>query len=73
MLVFFPKQQEPIPDTLQFEKTFIINLPERTDKLDNFAVASSLTGFSAEVIEGVKGAEVQNKALPALSGLPEVR
>lgn len=57
----------------KFEKVFVINLPERTDKLDNLAVASSLTGFQFDIIEGVKGAEVQDKALPALVGLPEVR
>ena len=57
----------------QFEKVFVINLPERTDKLDQFAIVSSLTGFKADVIEGVKGSEVKNKSLPALEGLPIVR
>ena len=59
--------------SLQFQKVFVINLPERTDKLDQFAIISSLTGFKADVIEGVKGSEIENKSLPALEGLPEVR
>ncbi|KAL2039400.1 hypothetical protein N7G274_007672 [Stereocaulon virgatum] len=56
--------------TLGFQKIFVINLPERTDKLDTFSVVSSLTGFAVEVIKGVKGRDVQNKSLPALEGLP---
>jgi hypothetical protein len=55
---------------LQFQKIFVINLPERTDKLDAFSIVSSLTGFAVKVIEGVKGQDVQNKSLPALEGLP---
>ena len=65
----------PLTDLVsrQFEKVFVINLPERSDKLDQFAIVSSLTGFKADVIEGVKGSEVKNKSLPALEGLPKVR
>ena len=57
----------------QFQKVFVINLPERPDKLDQFAIISSLTGFKADIIEGVKGSEIMNKSLPALEGLPKVR
>lgn len=56
--------------TLGFEKVFVINLPERPDKLDQFVIISALSGFTADVIEGVKGSEVKNKSLPALEGLP---
>ncbi|KAL8645384.1 MAG: hypothetical protein Q9226_007329 [Calogaya cf. arnoldii] len=55
--------------TLGFERVFVINLPERYDKLDAFTLASSLTGFSNEVIEGVKGATIVNKTLPSLEYL----
>ena len=55
---------------LQFQKIFVINLPERTDKLDQFVIVSSLADITADVIEGVKGKDVQNKSLPALEGLP---
>lgn len=58
---------------LQFQKVFLINLPERPDKFDQFAIAASFTGFTYDLIEGVKGADVQNKSLPALKGLPAVR
>ena len=51
---------------------FVLNLAERPDKLDAFALASTLTGFTAEIIQGVRGEEVVNKALPSLEGLPEV-
>ena len=57
---------------LQFQKVFVLNLAERPDKLDAFALASTLTGFTAEIIPGVRGEEVVNKALPSLEGLPEV-
>lgn len=57
---------------LQFQKVFVLNLPERPDKLDAFALASTLTGFTADIIPGVRGEEVVNKALPSLEGLPEV-
>ncbi|KAL8765674.1 MAG: hypothetical protein Q9209_007312 [Squamulea sp. 1 TL-2023] len=57
---------------LQFERVFVINLPERYDKLDAFTLASSLTGFTHEVIEGIKGATVVNKTLPSLDHLPKV-
>ncbi|KAI4101041.1 MAG: hypothetical protein LQ339_005269 [Xanthoria mediterranea] len=56
---------------LQFERVFVINLPERHDKLDAFSLASSLTGFSHEVIEGIKGVTVVNKTLPTLDNLPK--
>ena len=57
---------------IQFQKAFVLNLAERPDKLDAFALASTLTGFNAEVIQGVRGEEVVNKALPSLEGIPEV-
>lgn len=56
----------------QFERIFVINLPERYDKLDAFSLAASLTGFTHDVIEGIKGSTVVNKTLPALEGLPQV-
>lgn len=52
--------------TLGFEKIFVINLPERYDKLDGFSLAASLTGFTHDVINGVRGQDVVNKSLPSL-------
>ncbi|KAI4195109.1 MAG: hypothetical protein LQ350_007387 [Teloschistes chrysophthalmus] len=57
-------------DTLGFERVFVINLPERYDKLDAFSLAASLTGFKHDVIEGIKGATIVNKTLPSLENLP---
>ncbi|KAL8725454.1 MAG: hypothetical protein Q9166_007348 [cf. Caloplaca sp. 2 TL-2023] len=57
--------------TLGFERVFVINLPERYDKLDAFSLASSLTGFTHDVIEGIKGETVTNKTLPTLDNLPQ--
>ncbi|KAI4120958.1 MAG: hypothetical protein LQ338_006653 [Usnochroma carphineum] len=57
--------------TLGFERVFVINLPERYDKLDAFSLASSLTGFTHDVIEGIKGSTVVNKTLPTLENLPK--
>ncbi|KAL8858348.1 MAG: hypothetical protein Q9178_005029 [Gyalolechia marmorata] len=54
-----------------FERVFVINLPERYDKLDIFTLAASLTGFSHDVIEGIKGATVVNKTLPTLDNIPK--
>ncbi|KAL9048146.1 MAG: hypothetical protein Q9206_006214 [Seirophora lacunosa] len=58
--------------TLGFERVFVINLPERYDKLDAFSLAASLTGFTHDVIEGIKGSSIGNKTLPTLENLPKV-
>ncbi|KAL8677707.1 MAG: hypothetical protein Q9186_005891 [Xanthomendoza sp. 1 TL-2023] len=55
---------------LQFERVFVINLAERYDKLDAFSLAASLTGFTHDVMPGVKGDTVVNKTLPTLENLP---
>lgn len=47
----------------------MLNLPERTDKLDTFSLTSSVTDFNFEVIAGVDGATVPNKSLPTTKGL----
>lgn len=57
---------------LQFERVFVINLPERHDKLDAFSLVASLTGFTFDIIEGIKGLTVVNKTLPSLEKLPKV-
>ena len=49
---------------VQFEKVFVLNLPERTDKLDAFRLSASLTGFRFDVLPGVRGDSMSGKALP---------
>ena len=51
-------------DTLGFSKVFVIGLPERTDKRDALVLTSSLTGFSVEFVDGVRGESVPEKAIP---------
>ncbi|ORY66120.1 family 25 glycosyltransferase [Pseudomassariella vexata] len=48
----------------QFEKVFVIGLPERTDKRDALVLMASLTGIKLTWLDGVKGSDVTNKALP---------
>lgn len=50
--------------TLGFGKVFVVGLPERTDKRDAITLASSLTGFDIEWIDGVRGESISNKAVP---------
>ncbi|KAI9707175.1 MAG: hypothetical protein M1836_000135 [Candelina mexicana] len=50
--------------TLGFEKVFVLNLEERTDKRDSLALASSLTGIKLDFRKGLKGDAVIDKALP---------
>jgi hypothetical protein len=50
---------------------FVINLKDRHDKLDAVQLAASLTGIHVDVIEGVRGADISNKALPP-KGVPDV-
>lgn len=49
----------------------MLNLPERTDKLDTFTLTSSVSNFTFAVIPGVDGATVPNKSLPSTKGLPK--
>lgn len=50
--------------TLGFGKVFVVGLPERSDKRDAMALASSLTGFDVEWIDGVRGESIPDKAVP---------
>jgi hypothetical protein len=42
----------------------VIGLPDRSDKRDALSLMASLTGVQLEFIDGVKGEEVSDKALP---------
>lgn len=57
-------------ETLGFEKIYVVNLKDRTDKLDSIQLAASLTGIHLDVIEGVRGTEMSAKAMPP-KGVPE--
>ncbi|RYP71476.1 hypothetical protein DL770_008124 [Monosporascus sp. CRB-9-2] len=51
-------------DTLGFAKVFVVGLPERSDKRDAMALASTLTGFRVEWVDGVNGEQISDKAVP---------
>lgn len=50
--------------TLGFSKIFVVGLPERSDKRDAIVLSSALTGFHVEWVDGVKGEEIPDKAIP---------
>lgn len=50
--------------TLGFSKVFVIGLPERSDKHDAIALSSALTGFHVEWVDGVRGEDIPDKAIP---------
>jgi hypothetical protein len=50
--------------TLGFEKIYVVNLRERSDKRDAMTLASSLTNFKIEWRDGVMGEDVPDKAVP---------
>ncbi|KAK8017041.1 hypothetical protein PG993_015230 [Apiospora rasikravindrae] len=62
------KQEEDIARiqnaTLGFEKVFVINLPDRTDKRDALSLVGTLTGIKLEWVRALRGADVSDKALP---------
>lgn len=57
---------QPLLTSKQFEKVFVLNLPERPDKLDAMRLTAALTGFEFDVIDGIKGEMLSPKALPGV-------
>ncbi|KAI0534955.1 hypothetical protein GGR58DRAFT_480962 [Xylaria digitata] len=51
-------------NTLGFSNIFVIGLPERTDKRDALTLASALTGFRVEFLDGVRGESIPDQAVP---------
>lgn len=51
-------------ETLGFQKIFVINLPERTDKRDALSLASVLTDIKLTWTTAIRGSNVPDKALP---------
>ncbi|MCJ1369198.1 hypothetical protein MMC20_000407 [Loxospora ochrophaea] len=51
-------------ETLGFQKIFVLNMPERSDKRDSISLAASLTGIELNFVSGVNGSTVPTKALP---------
>jgi len=53
-------------NTLGFQKVFVVSLASRTDKRDAITLASSLTGFDVEWIDGIDGNNVPKKSIPSI-------
>lgn len=51
-------------ETLGFQKIFVVNLPERTDKRDALSLVSTLTGIKLTFVNAIRGTHVPDKALP---------
>lgn len=51
-------------ETLGFQKVFVINLPERTDKRDALSLVSALTDIKLTWTSAIRGSNVPDKALP---------
>lgn len=50
--------------TLGFQKVFVINLPDRTDKRDALSLVGTLTGIKLDWVRALRGVDVSDKALP---------
>ncbi|KAJ5692204.1 CAZyme family GT25 [Penicillium macrosclerotiorum] len=50
--------------TLGVQKVFVINFPDRTDKRDNIILASSLSGFVVDSVDGVSPEGINPKTYP---------
>lgn len=51
-------------ETLGFDKIFVINLPERTDKRDAMSLTAALTNMKLTWTSALRGTSVPDKALP---------
>lgn len=51
-------------ETLGFQKIFVVNLPERTDKRDALSLVAALTDIKLTWTSAVRGTSVPDKALP---------
>ncbi|KAK8850952.1 glycosyltransferase family 25 protein [Apiospora arundinis] len=50
--------------TLGFQKVFVVNLPDRTDKRDALSLVGTLTGIKLDWVRALRGVDVPDKALP---------
>lgn len=50
--------------SLEFEKVLAVSLPERTDRRDGLILASAVSNFDVDFIDGVHGDKVLEKTLP---------
>lgn len=53
-------------DLNQFQKIFILSMPNRSDKRDGLTLAAFVTGLVVEYIDGVDGTAISQKAYPVV-------
>ena len=61
---FNPAIRDAANSTMGFEKIVVINLPSRADRRDRMSVIAAHTGMEVEYSDGMKGDQVDDKALP---------
>ena len=52
------------PAIFKFQEIFVLNLPQRTDRRDAMTLAGVVSGVRFTWVDGVRGADVPEKALP---------
>ncbi|KAI1772467.1 glycosyltransferase family 25 protein [Hypoxylon cercidicola] len=64
-----PKLADDIRNnTLGFEKIFVVGLPSRTDRRDGIVLEAALSNLDVEFVDGVRGGDVPDKAVPTGPG-----
>jgi GR25 family glycosyltransferase involved in LPS biosynthesis len=49
---------------LKFEKIYVVNLPERSDRRDSIILSAALSNIDIEIVDAVRGENVLEKAIP---------
>lgn len=49
---------------MQFEKLFVINLPERSDHRDALSLMGAVSDIKFDYVDAVKGETIPDRALP---------
>jgi hypothetical protein len=55
---------EDFAKRVQFQKLFVINMPERTDRRDAVSLAAAVSNMNVEFVMGVRGESIPEEALP---------
>lgn len=50
---------------IQFEKIFVVSLPERSDRRDSILLSAAVMNIDIEIIDAVRGEAVPEKVIPA--------
>jgi hypothetical protein len=53
-----------VTNSSKFERILVLNLPSRTDRRDAMSLSAAISNIKLEFVEGVKGADINDKAYP---------